>query len=85
MTLDIYTLLVAMVAIAMLIAVLAITISWILFRRFRSDQDRIAALESEKRALQADIAAHAAVLHEFYPNELAQAKARAQALLGRAG
>ena len=76
MTLDIYTLLVAMVAIAMLIAVLAITISWILFRR---------ALESEKRALQADIAAHAAVLQQFYPNELAQAKQRAQASLGRGG
>ena len=76
MTLDIYTLLVAMVAIAMLIAVLAITISWILFRR---------ALESEKRALQADIAAHAAVLQQFYPNELAQAMQRAQASLGRGG
>lgn len=85
MTLDIYTLLVAMVAIAMLIAVLAITISWILFRRLRSDQDRIAALESEKRALQADIAAHAAVLQQFYPNELAQAMQRAQASLGRGG
>lgn len=85
MTLDIYTLLVTMVALAMLIAVLAITISWILFRRFRNDQDRIATLEAEKRTLQADIAAHAAVLQQFYPNELAQAKQQAQALLGRSG
>lgn len=85
MTLDLYTLLVTMVVLAMLIAMLAIVISAILFRRFRSDQDRIAVLEAEKRALQADIAAHAAVLQQFYPNELAQAKARAQALLGRAG
>lgn len=85
MTIDIYTILVTMVALAMLIAVMAITISWILFRRFRNDQDRIAVLEGEKRALQADIAAHAAVLQQFYPNELAQAKAKAQALLGRAG
>jgi len=85
MTLDIYTLLVAMVAIAMLIAVLAITISWILYRRLRSDQDRIAALEAEKHALQADVAAHASVLRQFYPNELAQATQRAQASLGLGG
>lgn len=99
MTIDIYTLLVTMVAFAMLIALLAIALSWILYRRENVSQGRVAALESEKTALKAGIAAleaenlelkasnaaHEDVLQQIYPNELALAKARARALLGLAG
>ena len=85
MTIDIYTPLVAMVALAMLLAVVLAIAVWFLYRQSKSERARIAALEAENRALRASNAAHEAVLHQFYPNELAQAKARAQALLGRAG